>query len=76
MNHTLPSFAASVRTILLQHNDAAGREKVAALLRDALANRAFVESFFNADSSERKVVYEDPQLGFCILAHHYTDAKS
>jgi hypothetical protein len=22
------------------------------------------------------VVYEDPQLGFCILAHRYTDARN
>ena len=22
------------------------------------------------------MVYEDPQLGFCILAHRYTDARS
>lgn len=76
MPHTLPSFAASVREILQQDDSPAGREKVAALLRNALQDRAFVESLFDASSPERKVVYEDPQLGFCILAHRYTDAKS
>jgi hypothetical protein len=76
MSQTLSSFAARAREILQQDNNPAGREKVAALLREALHDRAFVESFFDANSPERKVVYEDPQLGFCILAHRYTGAKS
>ena len=76
MNPTLASFAARVREILQKEDNPAGREKVAALLREALADRAFVESLFDAVSPERKVVYEDPQLGFCILAHRYTDARN
>lgn len=74
--HTLPSFAAQVRDVLQQDNTPAGRDKVAALLRDALADRPFVESLFDGASPERKVVYQDPQLGFCILAHRYTDARN
>ena len=76
MSHTLTSFAASVREILQEQDNPAGRERVAALLRDALQDRAFVESLFDADAPERKVVYEDPRLGFCILAHRYTDARN
>lgn len=75
MSYTLPSFAARVREVLQQDNTPVGREQVTALLRDALQDRAFVESLFDAASPERKIVYEDPQLGFCILAHRYTDAK-
>jgi hypothetical protein len=75
MTDSLQSFAARVRDILQKENTPAGREKVAALLRDALADRAFVESLFDATTPERKVIYEDPQLGFCILAHRYTDAR-
>ena len=76
MPHTLPAFAARVRETLQQENNPAGRAKVAALLSDALRDRAFVESLLDANSPERKVVYEDPQLGFCILAHRYTGAKN
>ena len=76
MPRTLASFAAQVRQILQQQDIPAGRDQVAALLRDALKDRAFVESLFDAASPERKVLYEDPQLGFCILAHRYTDAKN
>lgn len=76
MPHTLPSFAARVREILQTQDNPGGREQVATLLREALQDRAFVESLFDESSPERKVVYEDPQLGFCILAHRYTDARS
>jgi hypothetical protein len=75
MSLTLPSFAARVRGILQHDATPAGRAQVAALLQDALADRRFVESLFDDDAPERKVVYEDPQLGFCILAHRYTDAR-
>ena len=75
MTHTLDSFAAGVHAILQTENNPAGREKAAALLRSALVDRAFVESLFDAASPERKVVYEDPDLGFCILAHRYTDTR-
>jgi hypothetical protein len=76
MTHTLSTFSAQVRDLLKKQNTPAGRDQVAALLRDALADRVFVESLFDAASPERKVVYEDPELGFCILAHRYTDAKA
>ena len=75
MAQTLASFAAQCREILLAHDDAAGREQVAALLREALRDPAFVQAQFAPDSPERKVVYEDPDLGFCILAHAYQGAK-
>lgn len=75
MSETLRSFAASTRAVLLEENNPAGREKVAALLRTALQDRAFVDSLFDDDAPERKVVYEDPDIGFCILAHNYTTAK-
>jgi hypothetical protein len=75
MPNTLHSFAARVREILEKENNPAGREQVAALLRDALQDRAFVDGLFDGGTPERKIVYEDPRLGFCILVHRYTDAK-
>ena len=75
MTHTLDSFAASIREVLQQDNNHTGRARAAALLSEALKDREFVESLFDANSPERRIVYQDPQLGFCILAHRYTDAK-
>lgn len=76
MTHTLDSLAARIREILRQEDSPASRETVAALLRNALKDRGFVQSLFDETSPERKVLYEDPQLGFCILAHRYTDARN
>ena len=74
MTHTLASFAAAIRHILQTRNDPSGREEVAALLREALQDSTFLATLFGGDAPERKVVYEDPQLGFCILAHQYSGA--
>ena len=75
MPYTLASFAARCRDILQSDNTPTGRDKVAALLRDALKDPQFVAAQFDDASPERKILYEDPQLGFCILAHNYLGAK-
>ena len=75
MTTTLSSFAAQVREILRHADNPAGRQQVAALLSEALDDRVFVESLFDAGSPERRIVHEDPQLGFCILAHRYSGAR-
>jgi predicted metal-dependent enzyme (double-stranded beta helix superfamily) len=41
------------------------------LLRDA----KFVAASVSEATPERQVLYEDPELGFCILAHQYKGAK-
>ncbi|MDE2515028.1 MAG: hypothetical protein KGL12_03280 [Rhodospirillales bacterium] len=76
MSHTLQSFAARCHDLLAAEPGPAGREKVCALVRDVLADPAFVASVLGGEIPERKVLYEDPELGFCILAHHYQGAKN
>jgi hypothetical protein len=73
---TLANFAAQCREILGRRNDAGGRAEVAGLLREALRDSEFVEAQFGPHAPERKIVYEDPDLGFCILAHEYQGAKA
>jgi hypothetical protein len=75
MPHTLESFAAAAHDILAKDNNPQGREKVCALLREVLTDQAFVAKHLGDDVPERKVIYEDPQLGFCILAHVNHGAK-
>ena len=75
MPFTLQTFAAAVRDILQRDDGPAGRAQVADLLATALKDRAFVDSVLDDSTPERKIVHEDPQLGFCILAHRYTDAR-
>ena len=75
MAQTLQSFAAKARDILKAENNPSGRAKVSKLLQEALKDEDFVASNFDASTPERKILYEDPDLGFCILAHQYSGPK-
>lgn len=75
MGHTLEAFAASCHDILKSQPGAPGRERVCALLRDVLQDSSFVAAHLGDDVPERKILYEDAELGFCILAHVHHDAK-
>ncbi|MBC5766046.1 hypothetical protein [Ramlibacter albus] len=72
---TLESLASSCHDVLAANNNPAGRTQVAALVAQALRDADFLRTTFEAGVPERKVIYEDPQLGFCILAHEYKGAK-
>ena len=76
MGHTLESFAAECRRLLLAEPGPAGREKVCAVVQDVLKDRAFVAEHLHDQVPERKILYEDPKLGFCILAHVHHGAKT
>jgi predicted metal-dependent enzyme (double-stranded beta helix superfamily) len=75
MGYDLDQFAAACHDILASDRGPGGRAKVCALLRDVLKDDAFVATHLGDDVPERKILYEDPTLGFCILAHNYTGAK-
>jgi predicted metal-dependent enzyme (double-stranded beta helix superfamily) len=76
MGHTLEQFAAACHRILKADPGPAGRQKVCTVLQDVLQDNDFVTTHLGDDVPERKVLYEDPELGFCILAHVHTDAKT
>jgi hypothetical protein len=42
---------------------------VCALVQQVLKDDDFVKTHLGDDVPERKVLYEDPELGFCILGH-------
>jgi len=75
MQITLESLVRDCREVLADNDTPAGREQVAALIAKALRDPDFVRGQFSADAPERKVLYEDEKLGFCILAHEYRGAK-
>ena len=76
MPRTIDQFAAACHDILKAEPNPAGRSKVGKLLQDVLKDEAFVSKYLPDETPERKVLYEDPELGFCILAHHYRGAKT
>jgi hypothetical protein len=45
------------------------------LVADALKDEAFVRTYFDGELPERKLLYEDPEFGFCILAHASEGAR-
>ena len=72
---TLESFAAKCHDLLKAEPGPAGREKVRALLETTLKDDAFIFRYLDDGTPERKILYEDPELRFCILAHSYKGAK-
>jgi predicted metal-dependent enzyme (double-stranded beta helix superfamily) len=73
---TLEQFAADCKQVLTADPGPQGRQKVCALVQDALKDHNFVETYIQPDGPERKVLYEDPELGFTILAHSYRGEKN
>ncbi|OGA24635.1 MAG: hypothetical protein A3I02_01615 [Betaproteobacteria bacterium RIFCSPLOWO2_02_FULL_67_26] len=72
---TLEQFSSKCHDILKAEPGPAGREKVRALLETVLKDEAFVGKALDDSTPERKILFEDPELRFCILAHHYQGAK-
>jgi predicted metal-dependent enzyme (double-stranded beta helix superfamily) len=75
MTRTLDELAAACHRILVADAGPDGRRQVCALLRDVLVDEAFVAAHLPDGAPERKILYEDPQLGFCILAHVYEGTR-
>ena len=75
MGYTLESFAAECHRILKADPTPVGRGKVADLVREALKDEKFIGAYVNYNTPDRQVIYEDPELGFCICAHLSRGAK-
>ena len=76
MGLTLEDFAAQCRTTLKAHPGSVGVTQVATLLSAALKDAAFVNECISDQTTERDVIYQDPELGFCVVAHRYEGAKT
>lgn len=76
MSYTLEQFAAECHDALKADPGPAGREKVRQCVAKALKDKEFVATHLHDKvEKERNVIYEDPELGFCICAHVYKDAR-
>jgi hypothetical protein len=75
MTPTLQQFAAECRTILRSEPGPSGRRQICMRLEELLRNPEFVSQNLNEKTPERQVLYEDPDLGFCLLAHSYKGPK-
>lgn len=76
MSYTLDQFAADCRQSLKNDSGPTGLEEVRQHVEKALKDEAMVAEFLPDDADkERRVLYEDPELGFCICAHVYNGPK-
>ena len=76
MDRILSDFIASCGALLKDSPGPEGRAKVAGLLSDLLADPANIETLIPPSTGERDLLYEDPELGFCVFAHVYDSAKT
>ena len=76
MAYTLEQFSADCRAALQKDPGPGGRERVRKCVEKACADAGFVAKHFGPGSSgDRTILYEDPDLRFCICAHIYKGAK-
>ena len=76
MNEVLKGLAQQCREILGDRPGPDGREKIAELLQVLLSDPANVDALVPESTGERDILYRDPELGFCILAHKYDGKKT
>jgi hypothetical protein len=70
MAYSLDQFIADCRSTLQRDPGPAGREQVRLDLEKLLANPDFIKTHCGDDQPRGlKVLYEDPKLGFQVLAH-------
>ena len=70
MTYDLDAFIADCRTALKRDPGPKGREQIRAALERLLGNRDFVQAQCGDDvPSGLNRLYEDPELGFQVLAH-------
>jgi hypothetical protein len=75
MSYTLEQLANDIRAALKADSGLVGKQAVCKLVSRALLDQEFVDSHLTAEQCRpRKVLYEDPELGFCICGHVYENA--
>jgi len=76
MSYTLTHLAADIREALKRGPTRSAKEQVCKHLSLALVDQAFVAKHLKdraPSANPRDVLYEDPELGFCICGHVYSD---
>lgn len=76
MGQKLDAFAAQCHDIIKGGATQDNLDKVKSLLEPLLTDPEFVAEHLPPDfDSSRDILYQDPELGFCIIAHAYSGAN-
>lgn len=77
---TVEDLGRDIRAILKSDPGPAGKQKICDRLSKALLDKQFVATYLRArapDADPRELLYEDPELGFCICGQvHDAPANS
>ena len=77
MSYSLEDFSNECKIALTKNSGAEGTELVRQAVEKACKDAGFIEAYFPPDNNEeRKLIYKDPELGFCIFTHVYSGAKT
>jgi len=77
MPYTLEQLSQDIRQALTADPGPAGKKKICEHVARALLDKDFTARHLTADQCKpRKVLYEDPALGFCICGHVYDKAQT
>ncbi|MEQ9641091.1 MAG: hypothetical protein RIM84_13800 [Alphaproteobacteria bacterium] len=72
MSYTLEQLSDDIRAALSADPGRGGKEKVCELVSKALRDKDFIATHLTEDNCKpRKVLFEDPDTGFCICGHVY-----
>lgn len=76
MAYSLVDFCGDVRSILAGTDSHDGREQVRRKLEMLLADAGFHAAYLDAGEDGMTQIYEDPDLGFCVLAYNMTAPRT
>jgi hypothetical protein len=77
MPYTLEQLSQDIRQVLLDDNNPGEKQRICEYVSKALRDNEFIAKHVTPEACKpRKVLYEDPELGFCICAHLYGDANT
>ena len=77
MAYTLEQLSADIRTTLGADPGPAGQRAVCAFVSKALVDQDFIARHLTSEACKpRHVLYEDPELGFCVCGHVYEKAST
>jgi hypothetical protein len=77
MSYNLEQLSTEIRNTLKADSGVTGKQAVCKLVSKALTDQEFIAKHLTAEECRpRKVLYEDPELGFCVCGHVYDDGGS
>jgi hypothetical protein len=75
LSYTLDRLSADIREALKADPGSGGKHEVEKLVSKVLLDEEFIARHLTPEQCRpRKVLYEDPELGFCICGHVYESA--